>query len=222
LQFEGSANETLDAYSASIVRSPTLEYERGCVNQHTIEAFQKQVESFAGTLKVRAYSKFGKKNSTIDVRNACEEYKEAYGKYPDVVVVDSMDLLADSSGRNWDNKSLRFMRIAVAEDLKDLAAEINAWVVATYQATIEDTEWVNNEKNVLNGYNTAECKGLQRPCTHLISLNQSDREAKEQTMRINVAKSRFFRKGEPFRICTDYEHECFFDRTRTLNLPKED
>lgn len=222
LQFEGSANETLDAYSASIVRSPTLDYERGYVNQHTIEAFQKQVETFAGTLKVRAYSKFGKKNSTIDVRNACEEYKEAYGKYPDVLVVDSMDLLTDSSGKNWDNKSLRFMRIAVAEDLKDLAAEINAWVVATYQATIEDSEWVNNEKNVLNGYNTAECKGLQRPCTHLISLNQSDREAKEQTMRINIAKSRFFRRGEPFRICTDYEHECFFDRTRTLNLPQDD
>jgi hypothetical protein len=81
---------------------------------------------------------------------------------------------------------------------------------------------VNNEKNVLNGYNLSEAKGLQRPVTHLISLNQSTREEKEQTMRLYVAKSRFFKKGDPFRICTDYEHECFYDRTRTLNLPKED
>jgi hypothetical protein len=192
------------------------------LNQHTIEAFQKQMENFAGTLKVKSYPKFGKEISTIDLKNACEEYKKAYGKYPDVVIVDSLDLLSDKSGKSWDSKSLRFKRIAVAEDLKDLAADINAWVVATYQATIEDPEWVNNEKNVLNGYNLSEAKGLQRPVTHLISLNQSTREEKEQTMRLYVAKSRFFKKGDPFRICTDYEHECFYDRTRTLNLPKED
>jgi replicative DNA helicase len=221
-QLEGSASEVLDAYSASIVKTPTLEYESGRLNQHTIEAFQKQMENFAGTLKVKSYPKFGKEISTIDLKNACEEYKKAYGKYPDVVIVDSLDLLSDKSGKSWDSKSLRFKRIAVAEDLKDLAADINAWVVATYQATIEDPEWVNNEKNVLNGYNLSEAKGLQRPVTHLISLNQSTREEKEQTMRLYVAKSRFFKKGDPFRICTDYEHECFYDRTRTLNLPKED
>lgn len=221
-QLEGSANEVLDAYSASIVKAPTLEYESGILNQHTIEAFQKQMETFAGTLKVKSYPKFGKEISTIDLKNACDEYKKAYGKYPDVIVVDSLDLLNDKSGKSWDGKSLRFKRIAVAEDLKDLAADLNAWVVATYQATIEDPEWVNNEKNVLNGYNLSEAKGLQRPVTHLISLNQSVREEKEQTMRLYVAKSRFFKKGDPFRICTDYEHEIFYDRQRTLNLPKDD
>lgn len=221
-QLEGSASEVLDAYSASIVKTPTLEYESGRLNQHTIEAFQKQMEMFAGTLKVKSYPKFGKEISTIDLKNACEEYKKTYGKYPDVIIIDSLDLLNDKSGKSWDGKSLRFKRIAVAEDLKDLAADVNAWVVATYQATIEDPEWVNNEKNVLNGYNLSEAKGLQRPVTHLISLNQSKREEKEQTMRLYVAKSRFFKKGDPFRICTDYDHEIFYDRTRTLNLPKED
>ena len=144
-----------------------------------------------------------------------------YGYFPDVIVVDSLDLLNDSSGKIWDQKSLRHKRIAVAKDLKDIAADINAWVFATYQATIEDPEWVNNEKNVLNGYNLSEAKGLQRPCTHLISLNQSVREEKENTMRIYVAKSRFFPKGSPFRICTDYEHEVFYDRVRSMNLPKD-
>ena len=43
-QLEGSASEVLDAYSASIVKAPTLEYESGRLNQHTIEAFQKQME----------------------------------------------------------------------------------------------------------------------------------------------------------------------------------
>ena len=220
-QLEGSASEVLDAYSASMIKSRTFEYENGNINSHIVETFRKQMETFAGTLKVKSYPKFGKEISTIDIHNACDEYKKKYGYFPDVIVVDSLDLLNDSSGKIWDQKSLRHKRIAVAKDLKDIAADINAWVFATYQATIEDPEWVNNEKNVLNGYNLSEAKGLQRPCTHLISLNQSVREEKENTMRIYVAKSRFFPKGSPFRICTDYEHEVFYDRVRSMNLPKD-
>ena len=56
--------------------------------------------------------------------------------------------------------------------------------------------------------------------THLITLNQSANERREHTMRINVAKSRFFERGEVFKIATDYENEVFYDRTRTMNINK--
>ena len=220
-QLEGSSSEVMDAYQASLIQTQTLEFENGRVNQHLIDQFHKQLETYSGTLKVKAYSKFGNEASTTDLRNGCEKYKEKYGYYPDVIIVDSLDLLNDSSGKSWDNKSLRFKRIAVANDLKDMASELNAWIVATYQATIEKQEVVDDEKFVLNGYNLSEAKGLQRPCTHLVSLNQSRREGKENTMRMYVAKARFFKKSDPFRICTDYEHERFYDRERTMNLPAE-
>ena len=216
-QLEGSKAETLDAYSASMLKMTTSDFEKGEVNQHTMESFREKIKEYSGTLKVKCYSKFGQEVSTTDLRNAVEEYRKKYGFYPDVILVDSLDLLNDSSGKSYDSKSLRFKRINVARDLKDLAADVNAWVFATYQATIEDAEWVNDEKNVLNGYNCSEAKGLQRPCTHLISLNQSDREAAAQTMRVHVAKSRFFKRGKPFTICTDYDHEQFYDRVRTFN-----
>lgn len=218
IQLEGAASETLDAYQAGLIRAQAFSFENGHINQHLIDQFHKQLKDYSGTLKVKAYPKFGKEVSTIDVRNDCEKYKEKYGYYPDVLIIDSLDLLTDSSGKSWDNKSLRFKRIAVANDLKDLAAEIDAWCIATYQATIEDQEKVNDEKFVLNGYNLSEAKGLQRPCTHIISLNQSRNEDRENTMRIYVAKSRFFKKSEPFKICTDFEHEVFYDRQATLNL----
>ena len=220
-QLEGSASEVMDAYQASLIQTQTFEFENGRVNQHLIDQFHKQLEAYSGTLKVKAYSKFGNEVSTTDLKNDCEKYKEKYGFYPDVIIVDSLDLLTDSSGKSWDNKSLRFKRIAVANDLKDMAGELNAWMVATYQATIEKQEVVDDEKFVLNGYNLSEAKGLQRPCTHIISLNQSRREDKENTMRLYVAKSRFFKKADPFRICTDYEHERFYNRERSMNLPSE-
>lgn len=216
VSLEGSQSETLDAYSACLMKMTTDDFEKGNVMPNVMESFRQTVTNYAGTLKVKCYSKFGKEVSTIDLRNDVEEYKKKYGFYPDVIIVDSLDLLTDSSGKTYDGKYLRMKMVNVARDLKDLATDVNAWVFATYQATVEDPEWVNNEKNVLNGYNCAEAKGLQRPCTHLISLNQSDREARSLCMRINVAKSRFFKRGAPFTICTDYDHERFYDRERTF------
>ena len=93
-------------------------------------------------------------------------------------------------------------------------------MVVTYQATIENREWLNDEQNVLSEYNCSEAKGLSRPMTHLITLNQSINEMRENVMRLNVAKSRFFKKGDPFKIATDYDNECFYDRARTLNISK--
>ena len=223
IQLEGADSEVLDAYSASLIKTTAFNFETGRVGAHQIEAFQKLIKQYSGRLKVKAYSKFGKKVTTDDIRNATEEFRRLYGKYPDVILVDSVDLVDDSGIKTYDPKSVRFKRLAVAETLKDLAAETNSWVLGTYQATIESQDWVNDEKNVLNGYNLSEAKGLQRPCTHLITLNQSIRESKENMMRIHLAKARlFYRQTPTFRICTDYEHECFYDRVRTLNLPKED
>lgn len=221
IQLEGSESEITDAYSAMLGGTSTYDYERGNVSIHTVEHLKAVLDTYRGTLKVKAYPTFGREVSTMDLRDDCDKYRKKFGFYPDVLIVDSLDLLTDSSRKNWDAKSLRMKRIAVAQDLKDLAGELDCWVVATYQATIENPEWVNNEANVLGAYNTSECKGLQRPCTHFISLNQSRREYQEETLRIYADKFRFCKKGEPFRIAIDYGHERFYDRERTLNLPQQ-
>ena len=136
------------------------------------------------------------------------------------MIIDSMDLLTDASRRNWGEDHERSKRIAVANDLKDLAADEKVWMVVTYQATIENRDWLNDEKNVLTEYNCSESKGLARPCTHLISLNQSSAERKENVMRLHVAKARFFKKGETVKIATDYDNEVFYDARRSMNLKR--
>ena len=132
-----------------------------------------------------------------------------------------MDLLTDARHRNWGAEHERAKRIAVANDLKDLAADEKVWMVVTYQSTIEDRDWLNNESNVLTEYNCSEAKGLARPCTHLISLNQSSAERKENVMRLHIAKSRFFKKGATIKIATDYDNEVFYDSQRTDSLMSE-
>lgn len=219
-QLEGSKSEVVNAYSASLVKCSTFRYETGTIRDSEVERMEEMLRKISGKLFVKAYPKFNQNVSTIDIRSGIQDFKKRYGISPDIIIIDSIDLLTDSSGRKYSESGERHKRIAVANDLKDLAADENVWMVGTYQSTIENRDWLNDEKNVLTEYNTAEAKGLARPLTHLITLNQSDRERKEHTMRINVAKSRFFEKGEPFRIATDYENEQFYDRERSMNINK--
>lgn len=219
-QLEGSKSEVVNAYSASLVKCSTFRYETGTIRDSEVERMEEMLRGISGKLFVKAYPKFNQNVSTIDIRSGIQDFKKRYGISPDIIIIDSIDLLTDSSGRKYSESGERHKRIAVANDLKDLAADENVWMVGTYQSTIENRDWLNDEKNVLTEYNTAEAKGLARPLTHLITLNQSDRERKEHTMRINVAKSRFFEKGEPFRIATDYENEQFYDRERSMNINK--
>lgn len=219
-QLEGSEKEVADAYSGCLVEKSAYAYERGKFTEEEFNSLRDKIEQYAGNIDVRAYPRFNTKITTIDIKSGIEEYKKAYGYAPDVVIIDSMDLLHDASGQQWDSEHERYKRIAVANDLKDIASDEDLWVVVTYQATIENRDWINDEKNVLTEYNCSEAKGLARPLTHLITLNQSDAERKESVMRIHIAKSRFFKKGDTFRIATRYDDEVFYDRQRTLNLSK--
>ena len=180
--------------------------------------FEEQMKAYTGSIIVRAFPRFNNNVSTVDIQSGIAEYLKIHGHNPDIVIVDSMDLLTDSSGRNWGADHERAKRIAVANDLKDLANDENVWMVVTYQATIENRDWLNDEKNVLTEYNCSEAKGLSRPLTHLITLNQSEAERKEDTMRLHIAKSRFFSKGDTFKIATDYANEVFYDARRTMSL----
>lgn len=220
LQLEGSEAEALDAYSGGLISKNSFYFERGRITDEEMAEFQRQIENYKGSITVRTFPRFNSRVSTLDVKNAIAEYRKLNNHPPDIVIVDSMDLLTDASRRQWDAEHERSKRIAVANDLKDLAADENVWMVVTYQATIENREWLNDENNVLTEYNCSEAKGLSRPCTHLISLNQSAAERKEDTMRLHIAKSRFFKKGETLKIATDYDNEIFYDARRTMNLKR--
>lgn len=219
-QLEGSEEEALNAYSGGLIAKNAFYFERGKISDLEMRRFEKEIEKYAGSITVRSFPRFNARVSSLDIKNGIAEFRKINGYSPDIVIIDSMDLLTDASRKNWGAEHERSKRIAVANDLKDLAADESVWMVVTYQATIENREWLNDENNVLTEYNCAEAKGLARPCTHLISLNQSANERKENIMRINIAKSRFFPKGEPFKIATDYDNEIFFDAQRTLNLRK--
>lgn len=217
-QLEGSEEEALNAYSGGMISRNPFYFESGRLTDAELLRFRKIVEGYAGSITVRSFPRFNANVSTLDIKNGIAEYRKIKGHNPDIVIIDSMDLLTDASRRLWNAEHERNKRIAVANDLKDLSSDEHVWMVVTYQATIENRDWLNDENNVLTEYNCSEAKGLARPCTHLISLNQSAAERRENTMRLHIAKSRFFKKGDTIKIATDYDNEVFYDAKRTFNL----
>ena len=217
-QLEGSEDEALNAYSGGLVSKNSYKFERGIISETEMRHFDKVVNQLRGTITVRCFPRFNARVSTLDIKNGILEYRKRTGRQADIVIVDSMDLLTDASRKSWSTEHERSKRIAVANDLKDLAADEKVWMVVTYQATIENRDWLNNEKNVLTEYNCSEAKGLSRPCTHLISLNQTSAEREENIMRLHIAKARFFKKGDTIKIATDFDNEVFYDTQRTLTL----
>lgn len=222
IQLEGRKEEAVDAYSASFANCSAFLYENGLLENARLDEIVEELESVKGTLHVKAFPKFEETVTLATIHRIIQDYKKRYGHAPDTVVIDSMDLVEDEAGGSRNEKAERIKRIKVARGLKDIADDENLWMVSTYQSTIEDRDKLNDENFVLTEYNCSEAKGLVRPLSHLITLNQSDREDRENTMRLNVAKSRFFKKGKPIRIATDYDHEQFYDRQRTLNMAKMD
>jgi len=217
-QLEGSEEEALNAYSGGLIQKNAFYFERGKIPDIEMKHYEQEVEKYAGSITIRSFPRFNARVSTLDIKTGIAEYRKLNGRTPDVVIIDSMDLLTDATRRNWGADHERSKRITVANDLKDLAADESVWMVVTYQSTIENRDWLNDESNVLTEYNCSEAKGLSRPCTHLISLNQTANERSEETMRIHVAKSRFFKKGDTFKIATNYDNEVFYDIQRTMVL----
>lgn len=221
IQLEGSKDEANYAYLATI--SKTSSYKISTANLTPAEktAVDKEIKRTQGRVFVRAFEKFGNKVTTSDIRNVIEEFKKKKGMSPDIIIIDSMDLLA-SRNRLSNDKEVRFDRVQVSQDLKDIADAYNAWVVVSYQSTIENREFLNDETKVLTEYNCAEAKGISRALSHLITLNCSESERKNHIMRLHIAKSRFFNRDEPtVRIVTAYDRECFCDDAATVALEQQ-
>ena len=98
-----------------------------------MEEYKRLVASFGGSIVVRSYPRFNAQVSTLDIKNGISEYRKLEGRNPDIVIIDSMDLLTDARRRLWGAEHERSKRIAVANDLKDLAADEKVWMVVTYQ-----------------------------------------------------------------------------------------
>lgn len=225
IQLEGGVDAAVIKYDQIWTLEEYSKLKRGNISKDKwdqIKKILKQMQEFNREITVYGFKRFGEA-SVLDIRERCVEYQRIYGKFPDLLVVDSLDLLKTGTNKKLDNdpeyKKEKLQK--VAQLLKDLAVELNCVVATATQTSDVPMEIWNNEDKVIDRSYTEGDKTLVKPFSFVYTINMTIQEKKNHLCRIYVDKLRDYRGDrETFSIATNYEQGRFYDKKRTLEMYK--
>ena len=223
IQLEGTVQSCLDKYdqywtglSFSHIKTNSLSEEE----KKKVEKSLEQILAYANDIDVYGFEKFGEA-TMIDVRNLILDYHKSNGHFPDVLILDSLDLVGSGINKIIDNNPAykKDKLQTCAQLLKNLCIEFNMLGVTATQASNVPIEiWDNDEKVIDRSYTEGD-KTLVKPFSFVMTCNQTIEESKNKEMRIFVDKIRDY-KGtqEVFKIVTDYDKARFCNMRETREL----
>jgi replicative DNA helicase len=131
------------------------------------------------------------------------------GFFPDVIIVDYLDLLKAPRRRSAKREELT----DIAEELKGLASELK---IGIWTATQSRREAISMETHTEE--QVGEDIGKMNTADLVITLNQTTDEVYDKVMRLFVAKNRNGPKYMTIKIANDFDRMCFFDPIATAEL----
>lgn len=185
-----------------------------------IEQAIKEVKELSSDIEVYGFKKFGQA-SMSDVRQLCYDYFNAHGKFPGLVILDSLDLVKTGISKKIDSdpdhKKEKLQ--TCAQLLKNLADEIGAPIITATQTSDVPFEVWNNPDKVIDRSYTEGDKTLVKPFSFVFTLNMTIEEKANATARIYVDKLRDYKESqEVITIATNYDKRRFYHRGRTMEM----
>lgn len=223
VQLEGTVQSCLDKYdqywtniSYGHIKTNNLTDEEKVKVEKTL----KQILDYADDIDVYGFEKFGEA-TMVELRNLIINYYKSNGHYPDVLVLDSLDLVG--SGINKiidDNPSYKKDKLQKCAQLfKNICIEFKMLgVTATQASNVPIDIWDNCEKVIDRSYTEGD-KTLVKPFSFVLTCNQTIEESKNNEMRIYIDKMRDYKGTQQvFKIVTDYEKARFCNMKATRDL----
>ena len=221
IQLEGGKKEVFDKYTQIWTGSNYSEVKWGSVSKEKEISIKKVLENFQNRqrdLYIYSFEKFGEA-SMLDVRELLVEYNKIKGKFPDLILLDSLDLVASGVSKKVDtDPSFKKEKLqACAQRFKDICVEFNmAGITATQTSNIPKERW-NNPDFTITREHTEGDKTLVKPFSFVFTGNQTLDEEKKNYARINIDKARFYsKKDSVYPICQAFDFGKFYDKKRTL------
>lgn len=217
VQAEGSRAECLNGYDACWTGQPLSDVEMGSINASTIQEIKKasqNVRNSGGEIFVESYEQFN--TATLaNVREVLYTLEQTHGKI-DVLLLDYFELFDPGDGKRYAPGEERMRRESLANKLKNLAIEFDIVIHTCTQASTVDPAKLNNPNFVQTRYDVSEFKGVVRPFSYFVTLNQTEDEYANSIMRLFFDKVRKYRGGQIHKIYQKYDRERFYDRPRTM------
>ena len=216
IQLEGSEEEALECYDAGITGKTISDIENSLFSESEIKQIKEGVDyisTLGGRLHLKAYSQFN--SATMkEIRDLVEEIGDL-----DMILIDYLELAEPGNGKKYktDNEGERARRTALGNEFKNICVEFDiAGCTATQSATVDDKER-NDPDFVTTRYHISEFKGLIKPFSYFITLNQTDDEYERGIIRLYGDKTRKYKLlKRVMPIYTLYNKERFYDHQRTI------
>lgn len=217
IQLEGAQDECEIGYDAAWTAQSHRNIEFGHFDLDLLEKFEKIARQQRGEVYIKAFENFN--TVTVnDVRKLSKDFEKRFGQFPDLILVDYLELLEPGDGKRYPstNEGERYRRQAISRRLKNLCMEQNTRVATATQASTVAPELLNNPNFYMTRYNVSEFKAIVDPFTVFLTYNQTSEEYKERCARIFIDKSRKSVGDKLISICQNYGKDKFYDRARTI------
>ena len=223
IQLEGGIKACMQIYDQLWSAQSYSDIKSGNISskdRKKIEQAIKEVKELSSDIEVYGFKKFGQA-SMSDVRQLCYDYFNAHGKFPGLVILDSLDLVKTGISKKIDSdpdhKKEKLQ--TCAQLLKNLADEIGAPIITATQTSDVPFEVWNNPDKVIDCSYTEGDKTLVKPFSFVFTLNMTIEEKANATARIYVDKLRDYKESqEVITIATNYDKRRFYHRGRTMEM----
>lgn len=223
IQLEGGVKACMQIYDQLWSAQSYSDIKSGNISpkdRKKIEQAIKEVKELSSDIEVYGFKKFGQA-SMSDVRQLCYDYFNTHGKFPGLVILDSLDLVKTGISKKIDSdpdhKKEKLQ--TCAQLLKNLADEIGAPIITATQTSDVPFEVWNNPDKVIDRSYTEGDKTLVKPFSFVFTLNMTIEEKANATARIYVDKLRDYKESqEVITIATNYGKRRFYHRGRTMEM----
>jgi hypothetical protein len=221
IQLEGSKDEAYDKYAQIFTGSSYNEVKWGNISKDKMMKIEKVIEDMGNKerdISIFSFEKFGAA-SMHQIRELVIEYNKVEGVFPDLLIIDSLDLCLSGDNKKIDfDPTFKKDRLqAVAQRGKDLAVEFDMAVLFTTQTCdIPKEKWNNPDFTIDRGWTEGD-RTLVKPFSHVFTFNQTTDEKKKNIGRVHVDKLRNYDvKDETYPIATAYEQGKFYDKNKAI------
>lgn len=221
IQLEGSKEEAYSKYTQVWTAQSYSSVAKGNIPNDVMEKLlqtAKVQENKDKDISIYAFEQFDEA-SMKDIRDIVIEYQKINNKVPDLIVIDSLDLVMPGDGMKYgvDTQSIKMKLQNSAKKMKNLAVEMNTRIVtATQTGDVPPTIWNDIDKTITRNHTEGD-RTLVKPFSAVITLNQTDDEKRAKEARLYIDKFRNYSVGKAvYKICTHYENGRFYDRKRSL------
>jgi archaellum biogenesis ATPase FlaH len=227
IQAEGSSDECFDKYTQvwSAMKYSKIKY--GDIAGEELEKFQKVIlgmEAKQRDIYIYAFEMFDE-GSCSDIRNIILEYEKDRGKLPDILIVDSIDLIHPGDGLKYgiSTEAIKMKKENTAKKLKNIATEFKPMrVITADQADNIPVEQWNNPSFVMTRNNVSGAKNLPNSFSYFITVNQTRDEYEKNVIRLHFDKLRNYKPiNSTVKIATAYDYGRFYDAKATQLLKQE-